>query len=293
MTEYTWPIEIKPFETEFWLGYNVTSSTSIFTGDRRLMLRDGEKWISRLSIRRLGNDARAFDAFLDALKGGVATVLVPDFRRLAPGSGEYRSYQAWIDDIYGTPFGTVFDTGAYWDIGETLGDLLAESGRRLIAEDGSPLAAEGFADATGDLLAEDGDRIVAENDGGIRVEAALAVFVSETWAADTPEPVLLSGAGSSVTIAGVAPNARVFLAGDLIQTSPGRAHEIAADATSDDYGQVGVTIVPPLRTPVVAGPLVFPARARMRLRDPGAARNRTRRPVNSSYDVELIEETAF
>ncbi|MEI8397280.1 MAG: hypothetical protein WCF85_21370 [Rhodospirillaceae bacterium] len=104
-------------------------------------------------------------------------------------------------------------------------------------------------------------------------------------------PVLASGSGSTLTVTGFAPNAvGVLKAGDLIQTSPGRAHLVLADVSAGSNGTTGFKVAPRLREPVTVGPLVTNnCRVRMRLMTDDAGANQTVAPVKSSYQIDLCE----
>jgi hypothetical protein len=240
MADILWPLTARAETQEFWLEWATSRTTSTFTRQTQVMGRPGaERWRTKITLGRYdGISARAFDAFMTSMRGGIATVLVPDFRRLAPGSADYRGLQEWIEDVYATPIDIYFDTGSYWDTGE----------------DGDP------------------------------------VFVAARWDADTPVPTILGGAGDTVLVGGLRPRVTAFLAGDLLQTSPGRVHEVREDAVTDNDGAVSVRVLPRLRISVAPGPLIFPARSRMRIDASAAARNPTRPPVISSYEIELTED---
>ncbi len=104
-------------------------------------------------------------------------------------------------------------------------------------------------------------------------------------------PRLVSGTGRTLVLAGFTPNAaRVLAAGDLIQTSLGRAHMVVEDVAADGTGGASVRIEPRLREPVTAGPLVTSAaRVRMRLISDDAGKNPTTTPMKSAYQVDLVE----
>ncbi|MEI6986413.1 MAG: hypothetical protein WCK65_09800 [Rhodospirillaceae bacterium] len=104
-------------------------------------------------------------------------------------------------------------------------------------------------------------------------------------------PVLASGSGTTLTVTGFAANAaHVLKAGDLIQTSPGRAHLVLADVNADANGTASVKIAPRLREPVTVGPLVTSnCRVRMRLQTDDAGANQTAPPIKSSYSIDLYE----
>lgn len=104
-------------------------------------------------------------------------------------------------------------------------------------------------------------------------------------------PHLASGTGTSLTITGFTPNAEnVLVAGDLIQTSPGRMHMVLQNVDADEDGEAVVAIAPRLREAVIVGALVTNnVRARMRLTSDDAARNQTDKKLLSSFALELIE----
>lgn len=242
MADIVWPASIGVETAEFWPEWAVSRSESPFTRQQQVMGRPGAvRWRTKITVGRYDKiSARAFDAFMTSLKGGLQTILVPDFRRMGPGSPDYRGLQDWINETYATPFGIHFDTGSYWDA----------------AADGDP------------------------------------VFSAGVWTAPVGEPELLSSwtGDGAVTVAGLAPNKLALLAGDLIQVSPGRVAEVAEDAVTDRDGRARVRLQPRLREPVAFGPLLFPARVRMRLDSSAAARNPTRPPVVSSYEIEMTED---
>ena len=104
-------------------------------------------------------------------------------------------------------------------------------------------------------------------------------------------PRLVSGTGRTLLLSGFTPNAhRVLAAGDLIQTSPGRAHMVTADINADSAGGATVTIEPRLREPVTVGLLVTTTcRVRMRLLSDDAGKNPTTPPMKSAYQLDLVE----
>lgn len=241
MADIEWPLTAVPEGQEYWVEWATSRTTSAFTGQQQVMGRPGAaRWRTKLTITRHGLGARAFDALLTSMKGGLQPVLVPDFRRLGPGSTTYGNLQDWIDETYATPFPFMFDTGSYLD---------------TAADPEDP------------------------------------VFLSSAWVADVPVPTIVGGAGGQVVVRGLVPGAVAFLPGDLLQTSPGRVHEVKeAASAAGDQGEATVAIQPRLRTAVASGVLSWPARARMRLDSSSAARNPTRAPVVSSYEIEMTED---
>lgn len=105
------------------------------------------------------------------------------------------------------------------------------------------------------------------------------------------DPYLASGLGTTLTVTGFTPEAvGVLKAGDLIQTSEGRAHIVLEDIDADEDGEAEIPIAPRLREPVTAGPLVTDnCRVRMRLLDDDATENSTDNRRLTSFDLTLIE----
>ncbi|MFP4098733.1 MAG: hypothetical protein ACLFU1_08120 [Alphaproteobacteria bacterium] len=67
-------------------------------------------------------------------------------------------------------------------------------------------------------------------------------------------PQLVSGTGTTLTIDGFTPDAvGVLLAGDYIQTSPGRVHMVLQDVDADATGEALVGVAPRLREAVTPG----------------------------------------
>ena len=107
----------------------------------------------------------------------------------------------------------------------------------------------------------------------------------------TGSPRLVSGTGRTLSLSGFTPNAqRMLAAGDLVQTSPGRAHMVVDDVAADASGNASIRIEPRLREPVVVGPLVTSnCRVRMRLLSDDAGKNPTSPPMKSAYQLDLVE----
>ncbi len=104
-------------------------------------------------------------------------------------------------------------------------------------------------------------------------------------------PQLDSGTGTTLSLSGFTPNAQnVLLAGDLIQTSTGRAHMVVQNVNADADGEASVLIAPRLREPVTAGPLVTTnARVIMQLLDDDQGANLTDNRLQSSFEFQLVE----
>lgn len=104
-------------------------------------------------------------------------------------------------------------------------------------------------------------------------------------------PQLVSGSGTTLNVNGFIPDALAVLkAGDLVQTSPGRAHIVLQDVDADTAGAALVPIAPRIRESIVAGPLVTQAaRVRMRLVDDDQTENATDSRMLTSFDLEFIE----
>lgn len=105
------------------------------------------------------------------------------------------------------------------------------------------------------------------------------------------DPYLASGLGTTLAITGFTPEAAgVLKAGDLIQTSEGRAHIVLEDIDADEDGEAEVPVAPRLREPVTAGPLITDnCRVRMRLLDDDATENSTDNRRLTSFELTLIE----
>lgn len=290
MADVEWPLGLRPETAEFWLEWATSRTESTFTRQQQVMGRpSAERWRAKLSISgHKQKTALALDALMTSMKGGIQTVLMPDFRRLGPASPEYRSYRDWAaenDDL-------AWDTGSWWDTqAVAAGALLTEDGRRILSEVGEVLQAEVPPGLTGSLCAEDGSRILTESGAPIGVEDVVDSFVfGESEELDAAVPQLLDGVGDRVTVGGLAPEIVAFLPGDLIETSSGRVHEVAEAVTSDADGIAVLPIRPRLRTAVAPRRLAWPARARMRIDSSAAGRNPTRAPVVSSYEIDLTED---
>ncbi|MCB9983647.1 MAG: hypothetical protein H6861_08270 [Rhodospirillales bacterium] len=105
------------------------------------------------------------------------------------------------------------------------------------------------------------------------------------------DPQLVSGTGTTLTIEGFTPNALgVLLAGDYIQTAPGRIHMVLQDVDADGTGAALVAVAPRLREAVVAGPLVTEnCRVRMRLASDESNENLTDIRFRTSFLLDLME----
>lgn len=104
-------------------------------------------------------------------------------------------------------------------------------------------------------------------------------------------PLLVGGQGTSLSLQGFdALSPGVLLAGDMVQTSLGRAHLVTQDVDADALGQAVAMIAPALRHPVETGPLQTQAcRVRMRLVSDDAGENPTRANRISRYSLSFIE----
>lgn len=107
----------------------------------------------------------------------------------------------------------------------------------------------------------------------------------------TGAPQLVSGTGTTLTLDGFTPNATgVLLAGDMIQTSSGRAHMVIQNVNADADGEATVLIAPRLREPVTAGALVTTnCRVLMRLQDDDQGANPTDNRLQSAFELQLSE----
>lgn len=104
-------------------------------------------------------------------------------------------------------------------------------------------------------------------------------------------PQLDSGTGTTLSLSGFTPDTPgVLLAGDLIQTSEGRAHMVVQDVDADEDGEASVLVAPRLREPVTAGPLITTnARVIMRLLDDDQGSNPTDNRLQSAFELQLAE----
>ena len=105
------------------------------------------------------------------------------------------------------------------------------------------------------------------------------------------DPQLVSGTGTTLTLSGFTPNAPgVLLAGDMIQTSPGRAHMVVQNVNADAEGDASVLIAPRLREAVTTGDLVTTnCRVLMRLQDDDQGANPTDNRLHSAFELQLLE----
>ena len=104
-------------------------------------------------------------------------------------------------------------------------------------------------------------------------------------------PQLDSGTGSTLSLSGFTPDALgVLMAGDLIQTSEGRAHMVVQDVSADSFGNASVPVAPVLRDPVTVGALVTDnCRVIMRLLDDNQAANPTDNRLHTNFELQLME----
>ncbi len=188
MPDIVWPVTYRPVAQEFYLQTLSTVFTNPYTQSQQVLERDGQRWVSRITLRRGTELAWEIDALLASIRGPAGHVLVPDFRTLAPR--------------------------------------------------GNPGAGA----------------------------------------------LLIGGTGRTLSVTGLTGQ---LLPGDLIQTSPGRAHIVTAAAGP---GSADVSVEPRLREPVVTGLLVTSGvRVRMRLTSDDAGRNPTRPPRRTEWQLEFVE----
>ncbi|MCB9990678.1 MAG: hypothetical protein H6867_04785 [Rhodospirillales bacterium] len=104
-------------------------------------------------------------------------------------------------------------------------------------------------------------------------------------------PQLDSGTGATLSLSGFTPDAvGVLLAGDLIQTSEGRAHMVVQNIDADSMGEASVPIAPVLRDPVTVGALITDnCRVKMQLLDDNQAQNLTDHRLQTNFELQLIE----
>lgn len=104
-------------------------------------------------------------------------------------------------------------------------------------------------------------------------------------------PVLVSGTGTTLSLSGFTANAPgVLLAGDMVQTSAGRAHMVVQNVNAAADGTASALIAPRLREPVTAGSLITAnCRVLMRLQDDDQGSNPTDNRLHSAFELQLME----
>lgn len=107
----------------------------------------------------------------------------------------------------------------------------------------------------------------------------------------TGTPTLLGGRGHRMSLSGFAPNETDVLAiTDMIGAGGERAHVVTAVGTTDHNGYLAIWIAPTARDPVPREPLVTSeVSIKMRLSSDNAGRGRTRPPVRTQYQIDLVE----
>lgn len=105
-------------------------------------------------------------------------------------------------------------------------------------------------------------------------------------------PVLAAGSGRTLTVTGFTHSATgVLLAGDMIQTSTGRAHMVTEDVNADGSGNALVVVEPRLRTTVTAGALVTSnCCVRMNIISDDSFEHSIRAPLLNSFALKLVED---
>jgi len=78
----TWPLTFKPIAQEFYIQTLSVVFTNPYTNQQQVLERDGQRWVSRITVERGGDLAREIDALLASIRGPAGTVLMPDFRTL-------------------------------------------------------------------------------------------------------------------------------------------------------------------------------------------------------------------
>lgn len=84
MPEVVWPLAFKPIAQEFYIQTLSVVFTNPYTNQQQVLERDGQRWVSRITVERGGDLAREIDALLASIRGPAGTVLMPDFRTLIP-----------------------------------------------------------------------------------------------------------------------------------------------------------------------------------------------------------------
>ena len=105
---------------------------------------------------------------------------------------------------------------------------------------------------------------------------------------------LLGGCRHWLALGGCWPGQPALTVGDLIQTSPGRAHLITAAEPADGNGIARCTVAPPLRVPPVLGPPVTSnCRVAMTVVGGDAADGQTLPPTRTRYRLVLAEDLSW
>lgn len=321
MTALNWPENIYPVRQVFYIRPNTGRFASALTGQVQVLDRDVSRWVAVLDFRLNKEKAAVFEALLAKLRGPAGTVLVPDFRRV-----NKRIVTQSMDD-YAAQIGvTFFDDGYdFDDMTQDDGFLATEEPVPLETEENMELGGLGdalleFPDAV-TLLTEAGDDLFAENVGipfitetggliltmehGEPLEIGLEEgFTFETEAGEqivvqvgggffegAGQPKLVGGILDKITIDGLAPfTISALLAGEAINTSPGRVHLVLFDVDTNINGYGKTIVAPKIREPIIVQSLATgDIKVLMRLLDDEAGRNDTVPPAISSYQLRLEE----
>ena len=135
-----------------------------------------------------------------------------------------------------------------------------------------------FAAAIGETRFDDGSRF---DDGFGFVEGTGTVAV-------------LGGCLSWLALGGCRPGSIALSVGDLLQTSPGRAHLVTGALPADGNGVALCTLAPPLRLPPELGaPVTSNGRIAMSVVSGEAADGATEPPARTTYRLSFEEELSW
>ena len=171
--------------------------------------------------------------------------------------------------------------------------LLTEAGDDLPGENvGIPLITEqgdiGLESSFGapmEICLEEGFGLTTDLVEQIPVQVGGGFFEGEG------QPTLIGGAFDKISIIGLPPFiGDVLFLGESIGTSPGRAHLLLSEPTTNIDGYAAIPIAPKIRELIVQQPLATgDAKVLMRLLDDEGGRNTTIRPAISIYQLRLEE----
>lgn len=155
---------------------------------------------------------------------------------------------------------------------------------------------------TGTVLLPDFTRLAGTGSGASFDDHAAAIGVTRfldatgfddgtAFVEGSGTPTVAGGVRHTLVLAGCRPGATDVLGlGDLVQTSPGRAHLIVGARPADADGLAVLTLAPPLRAPPRLGPPVTAeCRVLMRLEDSNAATAPVEVPRRTTYHFSLKE----
>ncbi|MCK6417913.1 MAG: hypothetical protein L6Q57_03115 [Alphaproteobacteria bacterium] len=320
MTATDWPETIYPVEQTFYIRTRTSSFISSLTGQVQARARKGSRWVAVLDFRLPKSKAAIMDALIAGLNGATGTLLVPDFRmtrvRFVTESMDYYAESVgltFFNDEY--DFDDMTQNGGFLCIEESVplgleenslcggvfdAFLFGDDGVFLLTEDGDEIWGENvgipFLTERGEFLTlEEGEPLDIGMEEGFGLEAEngddLLFQVGGRFFEGAGQPELVGGAWNRLSIDGLAPGiAGVVLAGEAIQTSPGRGHLVLFDVVTDANGYAQIQIAPHIREAIDRQDLKTGGiKVAMRLIDNDAGRNETKPPMTSTYQLRLEE----